>query len=262
MFQSHLLQLSTRCWSHSKVYTSCISHHLDKWCTMTSSIIHPFGCLCLSMHFWALDGLLDTLDTFFFSSSCQPCHLKMQPLELCSSQVQHFLLLQSTAHTTAQANLIKQSNVNMNPHQLVQVFIGLWHTSQMSLFDCFLVCCFCCSLGMAYSCWHHTLVLPLDNHTLWIFFVHSHNLSNQKLECVSSAKFLLCPVFTKACCSDLYVLRACHFDGICQGFGLSHGLSGVRERVNIPLIVTQDWYLWCWFKSKTAGFRYTTIPKI
>ena len=66
MFQSHLLQLSTTCWSHSKVYTSCISHHLDKWCTMTSSIIHPFGCLWLSMHFWALDGLLDTLDTFCF----------------------------------------------------------------------------------------------------------------------------------------------------------------------------------------------------
>ena len=66
MFQSHLLQLSTTCWSHSKVYKPCISHHLDKWCTMTSSIIHPFGCLCLPMHFWALDGLLDTLDTFFF----------------------------------------------------------------------------------------------------------------------------------------------------------------------------------------------------
>lgn len=69
MFQSHLLQLSTTCWSHSKVYTPCISHHLDKWCTMTSSISHPFGCLWLSMYFWALVGLLDMLDTF-----CFHCH--------------------------------------------------------------------------------------------------------------------------------------------------------------------------------------------
>jgi hypothetical protein len=42
-----------------------------------------------------------------------------------SSSGAAFLLLQFTAHTTAQANLIKQSNVNINPHQLAQAFIGL-----------------------------------------------------------------------------------------------------------------------------------------
>ena len=86
--------------------------------------------------------------------------------------------------------------------------------------------------------------------------------SVKNLKCVSSAKFLLCPVSSKVYCFDLYVWRASHFDGICQGFGLSHGQSGGWKRVNIPLIVTHDWYLWCWYRSTAFGFRYTTIPKI